>query len=87
MNQRAEDLRIHIIDVYDNGILGEPRDYGIVPAKTTKELAGLVFAKRWWIYRIEVMDPSGKVVLSHDYNMDAPDKIGWKIVIPPLGDN
>jgi len=35
------------------------------------------------VYRIEAVDSSGRVVFSHDYNMDDLEKIGWKITIPP----
>jgi hypothetical protein len=33
--------------------------------------------------RLEAVDPSGKVVFSHDYKMADLEKAGWKIVIPP----
>ena len=35
------------------------------------------------IQRIEAIDPSGKVIFSHNYKMSDLEKIGWKIVIPP----
>lgn len=64
-------------------ILEEPEDYGIVPAQTTKELDSITFVKRTWVYRIEAVNPSGKVVFSQDYNMDNLETINWKITIPP----
>ena len=82
-NQRNDDVRIFKLHVREDGTLGEPIDYGIVPARTTKELAGITFVRRSWVYRIEAVDPSGKVVFSHDYNMNDMEKIDWKIIIPP----
>jgi len=85
-NQRNQDIRIYILLASTNGapeIPSEPRDYGIVPARTTKELKGLTFIKRTWVFRIEAKDLLGNIVFSHDYNMDNLENIDWKITIPP----
>ena len=82
-NQRDNGLNIFVLDVYEDGSLSEPRNYGLVPAQSTKELAGIVFARREWVYRIQAVDPSGNVAFSHDYNWYDLEKIDWKIVIPP----
>ncbi|MFC1870131.1 hypothetical protein ACFLYE_02545, partial [Chloroflexota bacterium] len=42
-NQRNEEVTIRISDVYEDGRLSKPIDYGVVPAQTTKKLAGLAF--------------------------------------------
>ncbi|MFC2003980.1 hypothetical protein ACFLUK_00325 [Chloroflexota bacterium] len=62
----------------------EPINYGTVQAQSTKELAAIVFPNRTWVHRIQAKNPSGEVVFSQDYKMADLEKIGWKIVIPPL---
>ena len=82
-NQLNLDVTIYVITVHEDGVPpGEVRNYGVVPAQTTKKTASITFVKRSWVYRIEAIDPSGKVVFSHDYNMDDLEKIDWNIVIP-----
>jgi hypothetical protein len=61
----------------------KPIDYGIVQAQSTRKLAGIVFPGGRWVHRIQAIDPSGKVVFSQDYNLNDPERINWKIVIPP----
>jgi len=82
-NQTNQDLTILVITVRENEFSGQIRNYGVVPARTTKRLASITFVRREWVYRIQAEDPSGKVVFSQDYNMDDLEKIKWKIVIPP----
>jgi hypothetical protein len=83
-NQRNEDLTIYVITLHENGVPpGQVRDYGVVAAQTTKQLASITFVKRSWVYRIEAVAPSGNVVFSHDYTMDDLEKIKWEITIPP----
>jgi len=82
-NQRNENVRIYVITVKEDDISGQVRDYGIVPANTTKELAGITFVKPEWVYRIQAEDPSGEVVFSHDYNYYDLEEISWRITIPP----
>ena len=67
----------------ENGTLEKPINYGIVPAQSTKKLAGIVFVERELVYRIQAVDPSGNMVFSHDYNMNDLKNINWKITIPP----
>jgi hypothetical protein len=43
----------------------------------------MTFLGNEWTDRIEAIEPSGKVVFSHDYKMSDLEKIGWKITIPP----
>jgi hypothetical protein len=63
----------------------KPVDYGVVQPKSTKKLDyTITYAKRDWVYRIEAVDSMGKVVFSHEYNMDDIEKVNWKITIPPL---
>ena len=82
-NRSNQDLGIYITDVYPDGRLDKPRYYGLVPAQSTKRLAGIVFVQRQWVYRIEAVDLSGKVVFSRDFDQDDLDRISWKITIPP----
>lgn len=85
-NQRNQEVRIYVTLVRVDGIPEEqekPIDYGVVPAQTTKKLAGITFIRRNWVYRIEAVDPEGEVVFSHDYNWYDLEKIQWKITIPP----
>lgn len=82
-NQSDHDIRIDTLLVREDGTLGESVSYGIVPARSTKKLASLTFVRRTWVYRIKAVDPSGKTVFSHDYNMDDLERISWKIVVPP----
>ncbi len=87
-NQRSEDIRIYVTLIWENGPPFAPNeeiDYGVVPARTTRKLASITFVSRSWVRRIQAKDTSGKVVFSHDYNMDGLDKIGWKITIPASG--
>lgn len=84
-NQRGHAVRIFVTLISVNGAPKFPddtTDYGVVPARTTKELAGIVFVRSYWVYRIEARDPSGKIVFSQDYNLNDLKKIRWKIVIP-----
>ena len=82
-NQRSQYVNISVSHVREDGTLDKPVDYGVVPARTTKELAGIVFVKYELMFRIEAVAPSGKVVFSHDYNWNDLEKISWKIIIPP----
>jgi hypothetical protein len=82
-NQRGQEVVIQVIHVREDGTLGAPRNYGGIPARTTKKLGSITFVYRDWVYRIEAVDPSGKVVFSYDYNLDDLEKIKWKITIPP----
>jgi hypothetical protein len=82
-NQLNQEIRISVSIVREGGTLGESIDYGVVPAQTTKKLAGVTFVNRAMVKRMEAKDLSGKVVFSHDYNMDDLEKIQWKITIPP----
>ena len=85
-NQRDEDIRIYVTVIrsdYPDRDPSEEIDYGIVPARTTRELASIVFPRRYWVHRIQAKDRSGKVVFSHDYNLDDLEKIKWRITIPP----
>jgi hypothetical protein len=87
-NQSNQDVNIYVITVHEedssgNEISGQVRNYGIVPAKTTKELASITFVNKEWIYRIEAKYLTGDTVFSHEYNWYDLEKIDWKIVIPP----
>jgi hypothetical protein len=84
-NQHNQDLTIYVqrIDKTINGRPDEVVNYGVVPAKTTKKLARITFVSDEVMKRIEVVDTSGNVVFSHDYNMNDLEKIQWKIIIPP----
>ncbi|MFC2051214.1 hypothetical protein ACFLT4_00595 [Chloroflexota bacterium] len=87
-NQRNEAIRIYITLIrsdYPYLDPSEETDYGVIPARTTKELAHpITFPRRYWVYRIQAKDSTGTIVFSHDYNLDDLEKIHWKIVIPPL---
>jgi hypothetical protein len=85
-NQRNHEVKILVTTVWTDGAPKEPnkpRDYGVVPARSTKQLAGITFVRREWVYRIEAVDPDGKSVFSKDFNMNDLDRISWRIVIPP----
>lgn len=83
-NQHNQEVTIYVVSVYEGGYpSGQVRNYGVVPAQTTKKLASITFVRRNWVYRIKAVDPSGNVVFSHDYNMDDLEKIKWRITIPP----
>jgi hypothetical protein len=81
-NLRNEEVSIYVSHVREDGRTDEPTKQVVVSANATK-----IFAKTFigenWINRIEAIDPSGKVVFSHDYKMADLEKISWKITIPP----
>jgi hypothetical protein len=55
-NQRNEDLTIYVITVHEDGVPpGFVRNYGVVPAETTKKLASIVFVNPGVVKRIEAM--------------------------------
>ena len=81
-NQRNQNINIHVTRILKDGTLGESIDYGVVPAQTIKRLQAITFLSGW-VFRIEAIDTAGKVVFSHDYNMDDLEKINWKITITP----
>jgi hypothetical protein len=93
-NQRNEEIRIYVTQVLTDGTLDKRIDYGVVPAKTTKQLAAIGFLNRRIVNRIEAVNPSGKVVFSHDYTIADLEKTQpklppegklprWNITIPP----
>ena len=82
-NQTGQSISIRIAIVEQDGSLNPWVDYGVVPAETTKTLAGVSFPMKWWVRRIEALDPSGDVIFSHDYDLCDFERIDWKIVIPP----
>ena len=81
-NQRNQEVTIFYKTVRKDGTLGKEANQGIIPTHTTKTLY-ITFLGNERVNRIEAIDPSGKVVYSHDYNMDDLEKIAWKITIPP----
>ena len=81
-NQSNHNVTIYVIRVREDGTLGDSRNYGVVLAKTTKEIGSITFIPKA-IFRIEAVTSSGEVIFSKDYNMDDLEKINWKIVIPP----
>ncbi|MFC1928099.1 hypothetical protein ACFLXK_00670 [Chloroflexota bacterium] len=69
--------------MYPDGTLGVPTYQKTISANETREF-GITFLGDEWIIRVEAIDPSGNIVFSQDYVMPDMEKIGWKIVIPPL---
>lgn len=81
-NQHNEEVSIYSSHVREDGSTDEPTKQVTVSANATKTFTEIFIGENW-INRIEAIDPSGKVVFSHDYKMSDLDKIGWKITIPP----
>ena len=81
-NQNIQEVRIILTHVYPDGTLGVPTYEITISANKTSELR-MTFLGDDWIDRLEAIDPSGKVVFSHDYKMADLEKMGWKIVILP----
>lgn len=82
-NQRNHEVRIEVTRVTDGTLSNQIRNYGLVPAKSIKELGSITFTNAKNIFRVEAIDPLGKAVFSHDYNYYDLEKIDWKITIPP----
>lgn len=81
-NQRSQDVKIYYTFVNADGTLDEATYQGTVSANSTK-IQSIILIYDSDVKRIEAIDPSGKIVFSHDYNRADLEKIKWKIVIPP----
>lgn len=79
-NQYNQNVEIYYTHVRDNGTLDQATRQVTVPAREIKKF-GITFLGKEWLQRIEAIDPSGKVVFSHDYKMSDLEKIQWKITI------
>ena len=81
-NRQNKEVTIYFSHVRGDGSTDEPAKQGVISANATRTF-NESFPRKNWVSRIEVVDSSGNVVFSHDYNMDDLEKIDWKIVIPP----
>ena len=80
-NLHSQEVGIYFCYVLNDGTTDEPAYQKTIQPKQTIEF-GMTFIGPNRIKRIQAIDPSGKVVFSHDYKMADLDKIGWKIIIP-----
>jgi hypothetical protein len=81
-NLENQEMTIFFTHVRADGSLDNPSKQGTIPPVTAKRF-GIVFLGSEWIERIEAIDPSGKIVFSHDYKMADLEKVNWEITISP----
>jgi hypothetical protein len=81
-NKYNQEVKVLVAHVRDNGTIDELTEYGIIDANSKKTIH-ITFLGSEWVNRIEAADLSGKVIFSHDYNIDDLEKINWKIEIFP----
>ncbi len=81
-NQHSQAVGIYYSHVQNDGTTDEATYQITIQPNETREL-GIVLYGSGYIKRIEALDPSGKVVFSHDYKMADLENMHWKIVILP----
>ena len=81
-NLQNQEVTIFLASVRTDGTIDELTKQMVISANTTRTLE-ITFLGSEWVNRIQAVDPSGKVIFSHDYKMSDLEKMDWKIVIPP----